>query len=559
MTPRRSAARWNPAALPGRVASILGVRPLDTLDVGRPGTRSRFLRDEQSPILFGWTPRVREPLDEHREAWQAATSKAIDSMHNSGWLAGGIDQAIAAINGTGLALNAKPDPALLGGERAATEWARDVELRFEAWANNAYSCDIYGRQTLGQMCAQGTRWWFGTGEIVGVVRFKRKPGNTHGTKIMLLPSTRINEAARSPKQVQGVVLDNDGAPVAMCLTIIDPRSFGTIDERVVPFRDALGRPQVIHIHDSPPTVVRGLTCLAPVLKVVRQYDQLANAKLTQALIQAILAATITSDEPTEDLLTALQSEMEQSDSDTGATTGQFSALMSARAQWYEKTKFDLGVFGKIIHMFPSEELKLVTPTSPDAHYKDFARSLLRETARCIGITYEQFTGDREGATYSSERMGSAEQWPITLYRRKHITGRLAQTAYEAWLEEDIELGNTKVPGGLAGFLANRDRYTRADWRGPAKPTADDLKTAKANEVKLKNGIISREIWSAEEGLDWEDVDDQRKREQDNVERLELNPPDPKIPNPADDVIEERELTEALMSDDPAAVDAVLTR
>ena len=51
--------------------------------------------------------------------------------------------------------------------------------------------------------------------------------------------------------------------------------------------------------------------MAPAIQVVRQYDQLANATLTAALIQAIFAATIESDAPTEQLLSALQDEEEQ--------------------------------------------------------------------------------------------------------------------------------------------------------------------------------------------------------------------------------------------------------
>ena len=147
---------------------------------------------------------------------------------------------------------------------------------------------------------------------------------------------------------------------------------------------------------------------------------------------------------------------------------------------------------------------------------------MQEVARCLGITYEQLTGDREGATYSSERMGGAEIWLINQHRRQHIAGRFMQIAYESWLEEDIELGETEVPGGIEGFYARRDAFCRADWRGPPKPTADDFKTAKANEIKLKNSIITREMWCADEGADWQDIDDQLKREKDNADELEID-------------------------------------
>ena len=282
---------------------------------------------------------------------------------------------------------------------------------------------------------------------------------------------------------------------------------------------------VIHVHDSPPTIIRGISPLAPALQIVRQYDQLANATLSAALIQAIFAATIESDAPTEQLLAALQDEEEQATPMPGSTpetVGDFNRFMAARAQWYDHTKFDLGKQGKVLHIFPGEKLNFLRSQHPNENYKPFSKQLLLEVARCLGITYEQLTGDREGATYSSERMGSAEIWLINQYRRQHIAGRFMQIAYESWLEEDIELGNTVVPGGLDAFYLNRDAFCRADWRGPAKPTADDFKTARANQVKLQNKIITREMWCAEEGMDWQDVDDQIKREQDNAASLGIN-------------------------------------
>jgi lambda family phage portal protein len=536
---------------------------------------SEFMRDLSTGQMAGFRVALREPADEHRQAWYDATARTIESIHNSGWLSGGIDQATNAICGPMLALNARPDPKLMGGPDNAQTWARDVERRFSAWAVSAYACDIYARNNLGQLCSQAQKHWFATGEIVGVVRYKKRPGNTHGTKLMMLPSKRIPQYARNKDAVQGLILDADGAPIRACFETIDPRNPWVVDEIEVPFRDTLGRPQVILIHDSPATVVRGITPLAPVIRVIRQCDQLFNATLTQALVQALFAATITSDAPDEDMFAAIQGADEQLTSPVPAGTvdegGNFARLMRMRADWYRNTRLDLGTVGKLVHLFPGEKLEFKGSESPNSNFKDFCRFLLREIARCIGITYEQLTGDREGATYSSERMGGAEQWLQTLYRRTHIAGKFMQMAYEAWLEEDIELGNTPFPGGLDGFLANRDLASRADWRGPPKPTADDLKTAKANEVKKANGILTKEAWCAEEGTDWEDVDDQRLREQQNEKRLNLDPP---LPGPAGQpgqgtvtpqggskppgATKDDRLVQALIDDDHAAVDAILT-
>jgi len=47
------------------------------------------------------------------------------------------------------------------------------------------------------------------------------------------------------------------------------------------------------------------------LQVARQFDQLSDATLTAAILQTVFAASITSDEPTEEVLSGLLTPQEQ--------------------------------------------------------------------------------------------------------------------------------------------------------------------------------------------------------------------------------------------------------
>jgi len=140
-----------------------------------------------------------------------------------------------------MALNARPDPAVFGGDEAgAAKWSRRVERRFEVWGRSPYACDLTMRRNLGQMCAQSVKRWFGVGEICGLVRYKLRPGNTHGTKIQVIPGQRIPQSARQQPSVQGVVLDDDGAAKAYCINSYNPNSPGEVTESVVRARDRYG-------------------------------------------------------------------------------------------------------------------------------------------------------------------------------------------------------------------------------------------------------------------------------------------------------------------------------
>lgn len=493
------------------------------VSIGRPSPRTGFLRDLQSPTFFGWQPTLRHPSEEFRTAYYETARRAIDAIQNSGWLSGGVEQAATQMCGPMLALNARPDPIVFGGDLASMRtWSREVEARFTAWANSEYSVDFTSRQNLGQMCAQAVKTWFAFGEFFAVIQYAKLPGQMTGTKVQMVPPTRCPQNAERMNTTQGCVLDRAGRPLGYVFQVVDnsiPDS-GLTKEVTVRTRDRTGRRVVIHVHDSPATVVRGISPLSPALQVVRQFDQLANATLTAALIQAIFAATIESDAPTDQLLSALQDAEEQDASEVAG--GGLEALMEAKTEWYKRTNIDLGTFGKVVHLFMGEKLDFKRSEHPNDNYQAFARFLLLEIARCLGITYEQLTGDWRDATYTSGRMGAAENWLTNLYRRKHIAGPFMSGVYTAWLEEQIELGMIQFPGGIDAFIAQRDLAAQADWRGPPKPSADDAKTAKANETKLKNKVITREMWSAEEGVDYDDVFEQLSQEQERAEELGID-------------------------------------
>ena len=62
-----------------------------------------------------------------------------------------------------------------------------------------------------------------------------------------------------------------------------------------------------------------------------------------------------------------------------------------------------------------------------------------------------------------------------------------------------------MQGGVAAFMAHRDKATWAEWVGPPPPTADDLKSAKAATERLGNRTSSLAIESASVGYDPQDI------------------------------------------------------
>lgn len=326
--------------------------PLPVPSRGSPG--AAYMRGGLSPTMMGWRPALRDASDEVRLSWTAATARALDLIHNSGWISGSIDQAVANTVGTGLRLSAMPDAKALGmTESEAAAWARDIERRYELWARSPYECDIEGKRTFGQMQAAAFRAWFPFGEIVGEVPWKTRPGGTYGTKLRLLLAHRMSQRSDAAVRLfQGVRTDPDGMPVGYVFRRSDPLLGETDVER--PARDELGRTRVAHVFDGLPGQMRGITPLVPALQVARQFDQLSDAHLTAALIKAVFAATVTSDEPTEEVLKGFLTPQEQSRMASEGLSA-FDAWSAMQEGWHKGTTIDVGIKGRFANLFPGEE------------------------------------------------------------------------------------------------------------------------------------------------------------------------------------------------------------
>lgn len=477
-----------------------------------PVPRSEFMRGSNGRAQ--WNPALRSIEEDVDAAWEPAVARAADLVQNSGWISGMFDQAVANTVGSGLRLRCAPENDLFGmNEKEAQEWRNKVERRWALWSETAIECDIEGRRTVAQMQEAAFRSWLQTGEILGELVWKKRFGSQFGTKVRLLPSTKLSlESDGFKRTVSGVVMDQDGFPIGYMARKRRPGEYNTGEYTVrVPARDAYGRPKVIHVFVGQPGQVRGITPLVPVMKVAKQFDQLADSTLLAALIQTVFAANVQSSPPTEDALAGFLTPQEMQTL-MAQGVSPFEAWAEMQAGWADANAIDIGIGGRIINTFPGQKLEFLSPNQPQSAYKEFSMHLLREMARCLGLTYESATGDYDGATYSSVRMAVNEIFTITLARRKFVVAPFLQPIYEAWLEEEVASGRIDFPGGYGAFLANRVAACRAHWIGAPKPVADDLKAAKAHQVYRDMGVMTDEMIANDLGVDIEDVYAQRARE-----------------------------------------------
>jgi capsid protein len=277
------------------------------------------------------------------------------------------------------------------------------------------------------------RSYYSHGEAVALLPMISPAGADDADEGQADPGAQADAGQRRLAHVSGRHHDRRwGMPVSYRLSLRVQQAYEEIVD--IRARDGAGRPQVIHVFDGEIEQMRGITPLAPALKIAPQYDQLSDATLTASLIQrSSPRRSKATRRPTR--LAGVAGRRR-----TGRRRRQHEGLLDAKAGWYQNTKIDLGRAGKIAHLFPGEKLTFNGAKTPNATYEAFAKFLLREIARCLGMTFETLTGDYTAATYSSVRMSTSELWPLTF--------RAATKSRAASISKSSKLGwkNRSKPG-----------------------------------------------------------------------------------------------------------------
>ena len=487
-----------------------------------PRAQAGYLRDTRSKILSTRGTALRDHRDDVRIAWRRSAALAMDLIQNSGRLRGAADQVIADTVGVELVLNPQPDLEGLGySAEEAAELVKTIKRRWKRYAWSKRECDARGKLTLPQMVDISLRWDMAYGEALGVISYmspaeRRRYGIVAGTKMCLVTPTRlVQDTSEIEGLFQGVIHDPLGRPVAYR---IEERESGILRKRDYRAVDADGRDLVVHVFDPMDAGdVRGISRLAAAFREHIQQETLVDTTIQTAILQTVFAATLTSKSPSKEAFEAISAIDDSTPAAPGSDqplsfASEYRDYFMAQMERAAESEIAIGSDPRVSHLAPDEELKLLSAQTPGPQFLSVNNELSRGMARAIGITFGGLTMNHEAATYSSVRMENSSIRPVVMRRRERTAAPICQSVYEAWLDEEVGEGRIIVKGGYEMFAANRDRFCWALWQGPAQPTADDLKSAKAQSERLYNGTSTLADECAENGKDADEVFTQRQRE-----------------------------------------------
>ncbi len=518
-----AASSPEPPRMPG---TALVPVPLVRAEPERPQVSMGYLQRHDQGSGMPYLAPLRLADQDVRAGWAPVAGNVRGLIQNNGHLSGAVDQFVAYAVGSGLSPQIEPEADLLGWEPSfAKTFARRVERLFDDWARDPLSCDDRGQQTLGQLQAAALRSWFATGDVISHHTYRARPGAGYKTGLTVIDPVRVATPPlynpSFPNAAPGVFhygIEHDahGAPLAYWLRPVpggDPRGVR------IPVFGPNGRQAIVHSYIGEAGQVRGISPFASVVEAIRQTVALGDAMVLAAHAAAAVIGTITSDLPSDAVARSM----------VGTEGDPLAMIMNSRVAWHEglaekKANVTLGPNGKVFHLSSGERFDMHAAKDHYGQFPEHLKALLREISRAAGLPYEMMSLDRNGATYSSGRLGLVDFWSLVELRRSALVEPMSNVALANFVEEGIDSGLIRYPGGVTAFRKQKTLALKCRWFGPAKPSADELKSVRAAVERLRIGLSSLADETAANGGDWETTLRQKAEETRLVNELGLELP-----------------------------------
>lgn len=445
----------------------------------------------------------------------AGRSRDLERNHPLG--AGYLQTSRDNIVGHVLSISPRPDLDLLAWDMAqGRAWSRGVRAQWRTWAESI-ECDAAATDTLLDLTLQMLTGALLNGDALAVPLWIDRPGQGWRTKLQVIEADRLDTPPWLSHRLdirKGVQVDATGAPLGYWLRQRHPGDTplgGWMDANdfvYVPARTAWGRPRVLHLRDKTRAGAnRGRPIFAPVMKEFFQAGKYTAAELSASVVNALVAAFV------------------ESTLDTGSVTEMFSSDASAAGRTQEehweatlKRVSPRLQEGAVIPLPLGAKASGFSPGRPNAAFSAFMNAVLRHIAAGLHIPYELLAKDFSQTNYSSARAALLEAWRYFAGRRRWLVDHWLTPVYSLWLEEAVNLGRVEAPD----FYRLKHAYLRARWTFAGRGWVDPTKEATAAQIRMEIQVSTQEQECAEQGLDWEDVLEQRAYEQQRMRELGLD-------------------------------------
>lgn len=377
--------------------------------------------------------------------------------------------------GTGIRPQSRPDMDTLGiGQDEAEEWSAACE---RVWAEAVPLLDATGRLTHYQQQQQVFCRAYVDGDIFLNRLSVRGPNRPISTTFEMVEGERVESPSfrlrREQKRVirEGVELGRRHQPVAYWVRLDHPRDVrpSPNHDRSFKFariraRNTDGDPLFLHVYrPSRPQQTRGVTSLAPALKLFKLLDDYLEAELVGKRMEACYGV-IKEVDPMSELASQMLGNGKTYSGD--ASIKNFHPGMEAR-------------------LLPGEKLHFVDPKRPGTTFDPFVTRMLLAIGASVSVPYIILLKDYNRTSYSSYRgalldfLRHCESW------RDLLVTSMCQPIWEAVMLEAWASGllpPVDLLGNKAAWLRTQWLPQKRDW---VDPDADSKSEALGLESRTK--------------------------------------------------------------------------
>jgi hypothetical protein len=145
----------------------------------------------------------------------------------------------------------------------------------------------------------------------------------------------------------------------------------------------------------------------------------------------------------------------------------------------------------------------------------FIKTALREICAGLGNSYITFSGDLEGTSYSSGRIGSLDVRELWMLTQRFDIDTAEIPIFAAWLEMALAYKVIPLP------LTKLEKFNQPNFQGRRWPWVDPMKDAKADELAINTLLTSRSRICNENGADFEEIIEEQAMERILIEEAGL--------------------------------------
>ena len=467
-------------------------------------TTAHTAADQIDARMSSWMPLPGSADADLLNELSTITPRARDLVRNNP-IASGVSQTLQDnIVGSQLRLSASPQYRLLKKDKLwATDWGNTTEDEFATWGDTT-DCDASRTQTLLGLTVQALSGALINGDGLALVMWLPRGDSRWSTRLQMVESDRLATPPWLTYQRNirgGVEQDQYGAPVAYWINKIHPGdkyamlSSSPDEWERIPAFTQWGRRRVIHLYDKERAgQSRGKSIFASVMREFRIAGEYLGHELQAAASNALIAAFLETDLNREDVLELF-----------GQNLPEATDYLKGVSEGFHRKKMEGGI---MMQLPLGTKLSGYNPNRPNTAFDGFMESVMRHMAAGLNMPYELVLKDFSKTNYSSARAALLEAWRYFQTKRRWLRDQWLDPIYECWLEEAINEGRVEAPD----YYNNRYAYNRCRWIFSGRGWVDPVKEVVAVEKRLALCISTQQDECAEQGKDFQEVQDQRIRE-----------------------------------------------